>query len=161
MRCVAMARLEVDGHYVATLVSEGLGGPRLGDVVRVNVADGYEKDSTVWRRLSGTCWVRASTAADGPALSSYVSDLARPRPPHGVGKAAVLRRDGATGAISACLAPAAMTASGQCACLFAAAVEERPIDVVVMNDDGRTVASKHACATTAPAFARPPSTPAT
>ncbi|KAK7249737.1 mRNA (guanine-N7-)-methyltransferase [Aureococcus anophagefferens] len=98
------ARLEVDGHYVATLHWSDA-GLVLPETLHITVVDGYERDACAWRRLGGRCALSAS-AGEAAALAAYAADLARPRDGRPYGKAAVLARD-AAGAVAACRAAAA------------------------------------------------------
>ena len=60
-----MSLLEVDGNAIATLVCEPA-SLALPPVLRVNVSDGYERDSGRWARLRGRCFLVPSDA-DGRA----------------------------------------------------------------------------------------------
>ena len=127
------ARLEVDGHYVATLHWSDA-GLVLPETLHITVVDGYERDACAWRRLGGRCALSAS-AGEAAALAAYAADLARPRDGRPYGKAAVLARD-AAGAVAACVAPAAVDGAGAAVCLFATPTEPRPLELRVLNDDG-------------------------
>ena len=141
------ARLEVDGHYVATLHWSDA-GLVLPETLHITVVDGYERDACAWRRLGGRCALSAS-AGEAAALAAYAADLARPRDGRPYGKAAVLARD-AAGAVAACVAPSAVDGAGAAVCLFATPTEPRPLELRVLNDDG-SVASSLRVAGAAPA----------
>ena len=51
-----MSLLEVDGNAIASLTCEPA-SLALPPVLRVNVADGYERDSGRWARLRGRCFL--------------------------------------------------------------------------------------------------------
>ena len=80
-----MSLLEVDGNAIATLVCEPA-ALALPPVLRVNVADGYERDSGRWARLRGRCFLVPSDADGRARLEAYCADLAKPDLPIPTGK---------------------------------------------------------------------------
>ena len=77
-----MSLLEVDGNAIATLVCEPA-SLALPPALRVNVSDGYERDSGRWARLRGRCFLVPSDA-DGRARlegshSAPTARLERPK----------------------------------------------------------------------------------
>jgi hypothetical protein len=132
-----MSLLEVDGNAIATLVCEPA-ALALPPVLRVNVADGYERDSGRWARLRGRCFLVPSDADGRARLEAYCADLAKPRPPNPYGKAAVLQRsnDGRPTAVI----PPAVARDGRAVCLFDEAGSLSDVAVRVLDERGTTTA---------------------
>ena len=132
-----MSLLEVDGNAIASLTCEPA-SLALPPALRVNVSDGYERDSGRWARLRGRCFLVSSDADGRARLEAYCNDLAKPRPPNPYGKAAVLQRsnDGRPTAVI----PPAVARDGRAVCLFDEAGSVNDVAVRVLDERGTTTA---------------------
>ena len=132
-----MSLLEVDGNAIATLACEPA-ALALPPVLRVNVADGYERDSGRWARLRGRCFLVPGDVDGRARLEAYCADLAKPRPPNPYGKAAVLQRsdDGRPTAVI----PPAVARDGRAVCLFDEDGSLNDVAVRVLDERGTVTA---------------------
>ena len=132
-----MSLLEIDGNAIATLVCEPA-SLALPPVLRVNVSDGYERDSGRWARLRGRCFLVPSDADGRARLEAYCADLAKPRPPNPYGKGAVLQRS--TDGRPTAVIPPAVARDGRAVCLYDEAGSVNDVAVRVLDERGTTTA---------------------
>ena len=132
-----MSLLEIDGNAIATLVCEPA-SLALPPVLRVNVSDGYERDSGRWARLRGRCFLVPSDADGRARLEAYCADLAKPRPPNPYGKGAVLQRS--TDGRPTAVIPPAVARDGRAVCLFDEDGSLSDVAVRVLDERGTTTA---------------------